>query len=396
MTDNNGIVARVTISCLCLEQLTALVHELETGVHTSLQSLTVNGLEIYDDVEDASLNRLLRVLMNKSSALETLHIANSHVTFETATCISNLLDQSLNPLGIINQVGLWGCLLGNEHLEEIVKGLKHNNSLVSLDLAQNRFGDAGALLLGEAIAISPSLLELNISGNDIGHAGAEAIAEGIMQRQYPSDSNVAQRKFYNNTQPCKEFELYICLNKKLNDIGATVFASLLHKQHSALSPIATLTKLNLSKCAIGDEGAAAIAESLKGWQLHVGLKELNLCINNIADLGAVAIANALKENKVLSLLNLINNCIRLDGGRAFCRTLEAYNDTLNEFTLDGNPCCDEVWKDDVTIGNYSRRKPGIKNPHQDAIVSEKSKDYCEWVKANKILKFISLCMASTK
>ena len=85
-----------------------------------------------------------------------------------------------------------------------------------------------------------------------------------MKRQYPSDSNLA-RHFY-GTQPCKEFKLQMMYNNKIKDICVKA------------SQTVTLTELDVTACGIGYEGAAAIAESLKGCKFDFRLKDLRFVL----------------------------------------------------------------------------------------------------------------------
>ena len=69
---------------------------------------------------------------------------------------------------------------------------------------------------------------------------------------------------------------------------------------------AGLTKLDLTYEVIGDEGAKALAEALRG---NTGLRELDLWGNGIGDAGAAALAEALRGNTGLTELGLDFNDI---------------------------------------------------------------------------------------
>ena len=86
-------------------------------------------------------------------------------------------------------------------------------------------------------------------------------------------------------------------NNKIGDAGAKAIGESLVFNRA-------LTMLTLFSNKIGDAGAAAIAEGLS---VNRALKELVLIINNIGDAGATAIGKALAFNRVLNKLSLANN-----------------------------------------------------------------------------------------
>jgi Na+-transporting methylmalonyl-CoA/oxaloacetate decarboxylase beta subunit len=58
--------------------------------------------------------------------------------------------------------------LGVAGVEMIADGLSQNNTLLSLDLSSNAFGNVGAIALAEALHKNTSLTELQLSNNRIG------------------------------------------------------------------------------------------------------------------------------------------------------------------------------------------------------------------------------------
>merc|ERR1712060_153828 len=66
---------------------------------------------------------------------------------------------------------------------------------------------------------------------------------------------------------------------------------------------AVVTSLDLSSTSIGDVGAAALGDALKG---SSGLQVLTLTMNKISDAGVAAIGEALKANSGLRTLQLGN------------------------------------------------------------------------------------------
>ncbi|KAK3087877.1 hypothetical protein FSP39_011851 [Pinctada imbricata] len=124
-----------------------------------------------------------------------------------------------------------------------------------LDLSHNEFGEAGGLLLGEAIGNNDSIETLDISWNRLGVAGARAIAKGLQEN--------------------------ICLKH-----------------------------LNMSWNGIGDEGGKLIAESLVTSDT---LLSLDLCCNRISHVGLVDVMKGVTACKTLRKLDVSRNPITFEG-----------------------------------------------------------------------------------
>ena len=81
----------------------------------------------------------------------------------------------------------------------------------------------------------------------------------------------------------------------------------------------TLQELNLSRNDITDEGAKKLAESLK---INKVLQTLDISFNNISNNGAIAIGDHLKDNVTLKELDLSNNMITCEGAKMVCHALQ--------------------------------------------------------------------------
>jgi hypothetical protein len=101
----------------------------------------------------------------------------------------------------------------------------------------------------------------------------------------------------------------------------------------ALKENTTVTHVNLSHDAIGDEGAIALAAALKE---NATIRELHLSFNVIGDEGAVALARALTTHTSLTTILLHHCSIGNIGASAFLETLRC-NTVLTSVSLRGNP-----------------------------------------------------------
>ena len=76
-------------------------------------------------------------------------------------------------------VRLDNCMIGDDELKSLCDALRKNTHILSLDLSDNDFTDAGAHALSKCLmeGAAPDLIELLMRNNDIGEEGMEAIAE---------------------------------------------------------------------------------------------------------------------------------------------------------------------------------------------------------------------------
>ncbi|KAI3655549.1 hypothetical protein MP638_004021, partial [Amoeboaphelidium occidentale] len=155
---------------------------------------------------------------------------------------------------------------GVRNLEKIVKALKVNTAIKSVDLWSNYIGDAGAKNLAEALEKNTALKSLDLSSNSIGPAGAKNLADALKENTGLQSLDLG----YNS----------------IRDAGAMELAKAL-KNNTALQ------SLDLSGISMGPAGAKYLAEEL---ETNTGLQSLDLSYNYIGDKGAEDFAEALKNN----------------------------------------------------------------------------------------------------
>ncbi|EOD32724.1 hypothetical protein EMIHUDRAFT_42817, partial [Emiliania huxleyi CCMP1516] len=154
----------------------------------------------------------------------------------------------------------------------------------SLDVGGNSLTEEAALSIVRIERQRSKLTSLGLAGCSVGPTGAAEIAEdadGV--NRVLTDLNLG--------------------NNEIRDEGAAAIAE-------ALRGNRVLTDLNLGNNEIRDEGAAAIAEALR---VNGVLTKLYLAFNSIGDDGAEALASALRVNGVLKNINLLRNDITVEG-----------------------------------------------------------------------------------
>ena len=139
--------------------------------------------------------------------------------------------------------------------------------LKAIDLCHNFFGNSGMQTLCESLdrGAVPSLRSLTLTLNSIGPVGAEAFAAALRRGALPNLEN-----------------LILQMNYTLGNQGAAALAAPLRK-------LTALKWLELSTCAIGDEGVASLVADL-GKDDFKSLKKLHLARNPISDAGPLVAA----------------------------------------------------------------------------------------------------------
>ena len=153
----------------------------------------------------------------------------------------------------------------------------------------------------------------------------------------------------------------------------------------ALISNTTLTTLDLSKNEIGAEGATAIADTLKN---NKTLITLRLFGNKIGDEGAEAIVEALKDNQTLTTLHLANNSIGAEGAKAFAEALRS-NTTLTTLQLWANKIRAEGAKE-LAKALMSNTTLITLDLSSNNIGAKGAKDLAEALKVNKTLTTLKL------
>jgi hypothetical protein len=219
-----------------------------------------------------------------------------------------------------HMVGLAECLRGNATITSLglpaqllayrssffqpfLDALRVNTALLTLDLSNNFFNDAGATQLAACLHANATLREVNLSSNDIGVAGATKLAECLR-------SNTALTS------------LDLGCNR-IGDAGATQLAECLHSN-------AALANLILSSNSIGNAGATQLAGCLRN---NATLTRLDLVMNDISAESAGHLAECLHANATLTELILSCNDGIGDAGATQLAESLRFNATLKSLHL---------------------------------------------------------------
>ena len=83
----------------------------------------------------------------------------------------------------------------------------------------------------------------------------------------------------------------------------------------------TLQHLDIQDNSISDKGVKAIAQQLN----HTRIMELSVAGCGFTDTGAKSLADGIRNNQTIGILNVLYNCISLDGARLILEATIANN-----------------------------------------------------------------------
>ncbi|XP_016133316.1 leucine-rich repeat-containing protein 71 [Sinocyclocheilus grahami] len=145
--------------------------ELENEDHGSVKEVKITGWRV-DEVVLQVLSRILSSLSN----LQCLYMWHAGLTDSTLTSIRNTVSLCSN----LRKVVLEGNLLPEQSYHLLIG---EDSMLTDVSLRNNHIGEEGARLIGLALSTvhsaNKNLLSLNLAFNSIGDAGAIHIAQGL-------------------------------------------------------------------------------------------------------------------------------------------------------------------------------------------------------------------------
>ena len=233
--------------------LAEVLHANTTLEQIRLESCDLGGYGI------AALSGLFATL----PGLTVVHLDDNEFGAAGAAALSTLLEC---PASRIDHLTLSNCLLGDDGVASIAKGLR-NSRLSYITLENNSISAGGTEVLASALTCSDFLSHLNLSRNSIGDAGAIALAVAITRTSCLRQLDVSRNS--------------------IGDTGAQAFAQ-------ALAHSDSVRHLNLSRNGISDASAEDFAHCLKS---NAKLEELNLQGNMFGDDGCRVLAQGVDSNE---------------------------------------------------------------------------------------------------
>jgi len=247
------------------------------------------------DLDDDAMSSLAEVL-SKSESMVILDLANNKITAEgLKTVVDAILN---NPRTVLSK----------------------------LDLSKNQIGPESNKILGELLANNTTIEELDLSWNPIGdteydrQVAQQAIERGEKPPRFGAMDDLA-KGLHRNTKVSR-----LGLSKvQLDDSGAAALSL-------ALPNNSSLRSLDLSVNSIGPVGANKLAEALQQYPM---LAELDLNYNQVGAEGARAIASLLISNETIEKVSLRNNNIGTEGAICMSEGIKSSNH-VNSVSLGAN------------------------------------------------------------
>jgi Ran GTPase-activating protein (RanGAP) involved in mRNA processing and transport len=273
---------------------------------------------------------------SKSQTKETIYFINSLSNIFLQSLTFTKLDQlNMRKMELLTmyltmnwnslkKLTLKSCQLNESMISLLSNGLSINNSIKILNLSNNNAGCNGGIAIGKALRQNESIIKLDISQNKLNDIGCKAIGEALIpyhlttysihkkkKRKSCIDDNHSNTinttiEIETNEDRIGRNDTLQCLDLRSNSIGtegSLVFGDVLRTHPS-------LTSLNLRDNVIGDATLLAISDGILKSQYYIPLlrnmsiiklgdratcplTNLNVSRNNIHDDGIVALSNTL-------------------------------------------------------------------------------------------------------
>ena len=385
--------------------------------NTSLAKLSLPCMNLHDTKQNGSaLTKMLQVnkslthldlSMNKFSDSGACYIFEG--LQQNATLLnlnlSNTINRATNPATTKSFTQMLLSNVSLAHLDlslnscilksgaSVFEGLKHNNTLVNLNLSETGIVATDrdtARSLTEILQENEKLAHLDLSKNTVSDSVARCIFEGLEHNTALVNLNLSKSGIKAN-DPATAMSLTKMLqeNKKLAhlDLSKNTFSDLGARCiFKGLEQNTTLVSLNVS-CTIADPDTAwSLTTMLKknyclthldlsnsscshqsifeGLEHNTGLRHLNLQgVSDITDTDAEHIARALKFNNSLQVLNILD-CLFLDhNGVDLILESLMFNSTLQTLYA----MC--IYTQSETLSDFKRKRAAQKLPSIDIILS---------------------------
>jgi len=265
-------------------------------------------VDLSDFIAGRSEEDALKVMNIFSSALEGcvlryLDLSNNAMGEKGVRAFTSLLRSQKN----LEELYLMNDGISEEAARAVCELIPSTEKLRVLQFHNNMTGDEGALAISEIVKRSPALEDFRCSSTRIASEGGVALAEA----------------------------LGICSHLKKLDLRDNMFGVEAGVALSKAIPVFTdLTEIYLSYLNLEDEGAEALANSLK--DSAPSLEVLEMAGNDITAKAAATLAACIAAKQFLTKLSLGENELKDEGAIVISKALEVGHGQLNEVDLSAN------------------------------------------------------------
>ena len=265
-------------------------------------------VDLSDFIAGRPEDEALKVMNIFSSALEgcvlrCLDLSNNAMGEKGVRAFTSLLRSQKN----LEELYLMNDGISEEAARAVCELIPSTEKLRVLQFHNNMTGDEGALAISEIVKHSPALEDFRCSSTRIGSEGGVALAEALGTCSHLKKLDLRDNMF--------GVEAGVALSK-------------------AISAFSDLTEIYLSYLNLEDEGAEALANSLK--DSAPSLEVLEMAGNDITAKAAATLAACIAAKQFLTKLSLAENELKDEGAIVISKALEVGHGQLTEVDLSTN------------------------------------------------------------
>ena len=319
----------------------------------------VNILYNYDRISILNLSKnnfgdegieLLINAVKDSLSLVSLDISSNSISYKGGEHIFSIFinQQSIIHLDVSSHEGINRNRLTSKGIKNIIKYLKNNLFIESLNLSGNSLKNEGFDLICKGLNNNISLNNLNISHNDIQNTGIKKSLKIINTTKLYSinlsNNPILDEGLITFANSLRHFPELRILNISNCGIEFKGFKELL----KVLQSVRRIETLDISKNKLGSKEF----EELKIYFNSFGIKYLNLSRCQLGDISAYPLGESLQQNETIRKLNISNNKITDNGFRSFIYLFNN-NNTMESFDCSNNFISDLTMKDCLLYLEYN-------------------------------------------
>nr|CCG20363.1 Ran GTPase activating protein 2 [Solanum tuberosum] len=282
---------------------------------------------------------------NEAEALDVMNIFSEALEGSNLKFL-NLSDNALGEKGVRafgkllqSQTNLEELFLMNDGISQeaanaVSKLVPSTEKLKVLHFHNNMTGDEGAVAIAEIVKRSPLLEDFRCSSTRVGSEGGSVLCEALGMCSHLKKLDLRDNMFG------PEVGLVLCKALSKHENLTEIYLSYLNLEDEGAIAIANTLKdsapslavLEMAGNDITAEAASAIASCIAAKQL---LAKLSLGENELKDEGAIQIAKALEGHSHLIEVDLSSNALRRAGARVLAQTV-LHKDEFKLLNVNGN------------------------------------------------------------
>nr|CCG20281.1 Ran GTPase activating protein 2 [Solanum tuberosum subsp. andigenum] len=274
----------------------------------ALEGSNLKFLNLSDNALGEKGVRAFGKLLQSQTNLEELFLMNDGISQEAANAVSELVP-STEKLKVLH---FHNNMTGDEGAVAIAEIVKRSPLLEDFRCSSTRVGSEGGSVLCEALGMCSHLKKLDLRDNMFGPEVGLVLCKALSKHEnlteiYPSYLNLEDEGAIAIANTLKDSAPSLAvLEMAGNDITAEAASAIA----SCIAAKQLLAKLSLGENELKDEGAIQIAKALEG---HSHLIEVDLSSNALRRAGARVLAQTVLHKDEFKLLNVNGNFISEEG-----------------------------------------------------------------------------------